>query len=254
MMDELFLRDRISSGAGARIKLLLNDDSVVTIEEKSAVTLSEYVYSTRRSVRKGVLSLLLGGIRTQLNRSGFAEEEFIVRTSNAIAGVKGTDFIVRAPSREATRVFVIDGVVEVRNDHRPYAVCRLTAGLFTEVLRTEPPLAPAQIEKPLMDSLTSQFTLADAVTRPSRGLARAGGASGAAGGASRLEPLPGGQGVTRQVVSPQVSGQLGQEPLVGVAGSVAPPRPAPPAPGPAPAPANPSLRPVLNEVFGSGRR
>ena len=88
LMDELFVHDRIITEKGAMIKILLTDDSVVTIDEKSSVNLAGYIYNTRESVRKGVFHMIVGRIRARLSLTGFAEEEFIIRTDNAVAGVK----------------------------------------------------------------------------------------------------------------------------------------------------------------------
>lgn len=77
-----------------------------------------------------------------------AGEKFEVETSNAVAGVRGTDFIVEADEGAAgaprARVTVVEGKVAVANRNSPKADVLVADGQVTVVEKDQPPTAPSR--------------------------------------------------------------------------------------------------------------
>ena len=261
VMDPIMLHDRIATPPGASVRIILTDDSVVTIGEKSSLAIADYVYNSRKRVRRGILDLILGGVRTQLNRAGFADEEFIVRTSNAIAGVKGTDFVVTTTIAERTKVFVLEGRVSVANVASPQERRIVGAGSYTLVEKKRIPLKPQPMSEAVLREIENRFSLRATAARGAADLPRAGAAlrgsippSGSrAEQAAADRAQPGGAPLSAGFYNPQASGQIGLEPPpvgiaggAGASGSAAPSRPS------SPGRSGGFPRKALEEVFGAG--
>jgi hypothetical protein len=115
--DNVFPRDRISTGEGALVRVLLDGKAVVTVRELSVLTLSE---------RPGhaVVALESGAVTASIAHDRLRHSEgFEIRTRNAVAAVRGTILTVEAGEASAeaaagppvplTRILVHRGQVEV---------------------------------------------------------------------------------------------------------------------------------------------
>jgi hypothetical protein len=76
--------DTIKTASGCRVKLLFNDDSVLTLGENSRLAIKEYFYS-RDKGGKSTFNLLDGKMHTVVGKTGFE-----VQTPTAIAATRGT--------------------------------------------------------------------------------------------------------------------------------------------------------------------
>ncbi|MDZ7379012.1 MAG: FecR family protein, partial [candidate division KSB1 bacterium] len=111
----IFLNDTVQTRANSRVKVLLRDDSIMTLAENSEMHFTEFVLRPEQQQRRTVISLALGKLKvltTGLFGPGSATE---VRTPNTVAGVRGTTFIVIFIPPDITQVIGLDGVVTVRN-------------------------------------------------------------------------------------------------------------------------------------------
>jgi hypothetical protein len=104
--DDVFLRDRVTTGDKAITRILLGGKVIVTARERSTLTITEV---------PGVstIDLASGRIAVAVDRSRMKPGERVdVRTPSAIAGVRGTVLIVEAQGSTST-VTVLKGLVEV---------------------------------------------------------------------------------------------------------------------------------------------
>jgi hypothetical protein len=104
--DDVFLRDRVTTGDNAITRILLGGKVIVTARERSTLTITEV---------PGVSTIDLAGgrIAVAVDRSRMKPGERIdIRTQSAIAGVRGTVLIVEAQGSTST-VTVLKGLVEV---------------------------------------------------------------------------------------------------------------------------------------------
>jgi hypothetical protein len=86
--DDVFLHDRIATGDRSLARLLLGGKAVVTIRERSLLTITEVPGRSTIDIQSGKLSLAIARERM---RPG---EVLDVRTPNAVAAVRGTVLIV----------------------------------------------------------------------------------------------------------------------------------------------------------------
>ncbi len=144
LKERLFSGDTVKTEEKSRVTIFLADESVITIGPKAQFQLESFSLNPSRNERQAKAKILAGKTRFHLQRAFGGSSQFNVSTPTAIAGVKGTKFLVWVVSEKLTRVAVIEGLITVRNilPHLPQEVL-LQAGYTTSVSTGQPPLAPS---------------------------------------------------------------------------------------------------------------
>lgn len=107
----VFVGDIIETGADGRLRILLEDSSVVTLSEDSKLTVDEQVFNPDGGERSSFFSLLRGRVRAMVSKYiNATDSRFEVRTPTAVAGVRGTDKEVTFnPSTGQTGLYLYEG-------------------------------------------------------------------------------------------------------------------------------------------------
>lgn len=105
--DDVFLGDRLHTGENSRARLALRDDSVITLAPDSELELTAQLVGPAKATAH--LGLAAGAARAVVpDRYGTPGSQFDVTTPTAVAGVRGTSFlIVFDVRRRLTRVLGI---------------------------------------------------------------------------------------------------------------------------------------------------
>jgi hypothetical protein len=104
--DDVFLRDRVTTGEDAITRLLLGGKVIITAREHSTLTITE-------TPGLSTIHLTSGRIAVAVEKSRMKPGERVdIRTPNAVAGVRGTVLIVEAGNNVST-VTVLRGLVHV---------------------------------------------------------------------------------------------------------------------------------------------
>ena len=82
--DEVFLQDTVTTGDQSLARMLLGGKAVVTVRERSVLTITEVPGKSTIDLESGKFAL---AVAREKMRPG---EEILIRTPNAIAGVRGT--------------------------------------------------------------------------------------------------------------------------------------------------------------------
>jgi hypothetical protein len=102
----VYLRDRVTTGDNAITRILLGGKVIVTARERSTLTITE-------APGLSTIDLTSGRIAVAVDKTKMKPGERVdVRTPNAIAGVRGTVFIVEV-HRNTSTVTVLRGLVDV---------------------------------------------------------------------------------------------------------------------------------------------
>jgi hypothetical protein len=128
--------DTVRTAVGSKVKILLRDDSIMTLAERSEMQFTEFLLTPRQ--RRTIVSLTLGRLRVVTARLFGTGSVTEVRTANTVAGVRGTTFVVIFIPPEETEVVVLDGVVAVRNPNFPQLE-PVPANFHTQILGDAPP-------------------------------------------------------------------------------------------------------------------
>jgi hypothetical protein len=102
--------DALETSAGGRLEVTLEDGSIVRVDEKSRLLVDSVVRIGDQSW-KVKLTLALGQIWSKVTRKVGEGAGYEVHTERAVAGVRGTEFLVEASGDH--NVEVDEGVVDV---------------------------------------------------------------------------------------------------------------------------------------------
>jgi hypothetical protein len=143
------LGDRLVTGKKARIKVLFSDDSLVTVGGKTELTITTHLFDAKAKQRKTVIELIKGKMRALVQKEvAGTSGAFEVHTKNAVAGVRGTEFVISSIN-DKLRLWTISGNMElVDNDGAKKLVaagegCEVKNGVVT----ASHALAQAEISK-----------------------------------------------------------------------------------------------------------
>jgi hypothetical protein len=212
--DDVFSRDRISTGEGALVRVLLGGKAVVTVRELSVLAISE-------QGGRAVVLLDSGAVTASVAHSRLRPGESIeIRTRNAVAAVRGTVLTVEAgeapagtpggPAVPLSRIRVLSGSVEVSASADPAAATVLVgarqqvsvSGNTIGALQPAPALAAAQSglaapqhdapPDPFVDALAERengraLGLANSILRPDPGVGGQHQSNHSGGGESPLQ-------------------------------------------------------------------
>jgi len=111
----VFLNEVVSTGEAARLQITFADNTLLTLGEKSSLTLDRYVFNP--GAGRGMIRFRVDGAFRFLSGqvSKLARASVIVTTRVANIGVRGTEFWAGPIDNLALGVLLIDGAVRVSN-------------------------------------------------------------------------------------------------------------------------------------------
>ncbi len=144
--DPVFLKDIIATKESSRAKLLLVNDSLFSLASNSSVEITEFMFKDGKG--KSVMSVTSGKVHTKILRALTPEARLEVRTPNAVAGARGTEWLtVIEPEKEnspsKSTFYTLGQSISVTNPEFPDQTVTVNSGQFTEVKKGFPPTAPA---------------------------------------------------------------------------------------------------------------
>lgn len=142
--DAIFLQDTVRTGAASKLKVLLRNDSILTLSEQSEMAFTEFLLTPLQ--QRSIMNLLFGTVKVITMRIFGTGSGMEVRTPNAIAGIRGTTFVVRFIPPDSTDVFVFEGTLTVRNlDPAIPGVVSIPPNTRTSISGKTAPTAPIAI-------------------------------------------------------------------------------------------------------------
>ena len=166
--DGIFLGDRLHTLADGRMKILLRDESVLTLGASSELTIDEQTVGAEAPAsRFGLAAGTLRAIVTE--RYGKPGARFEVQTPTAIAGVRGTGFIATYDgAKDETVVVGLFDTTFVRSlvDSQAQHEVRIGPGDATTVRRGSYPLRPSPASERLLRDLGAATTVSSKDAAP----------------------------------------------------------------------------------------
>jgi len=113
--DNVFVDDRISTAERSIVRVLLGGKALVTVRELSSLTITEEANRSTVTLNSGKIAIVVARRRMKPG------ETLEIRTSNAIAAVRGTVLVVEVvgATPPTTNVHVIHGLVDVWPGNTP---------------------------------------------------------------------------------------------------------------------------------------
>ena len=120
--NKIYKSDKIKTGPNGKIQILFKDKNVLNLSPGTELSVSDYQVGNGTNSRRALFKLLRGKVRSKVKNKykGTKSSHFRVQTSSAVAGVRGTDFVVsfNVGDKEVTKVHTLSGEVsfgEVRS-------------------------------------------------------------------------------------------------------------------------------------------
>ncbi|MBU1054607.1 MAG: FecR family protein [Proteobacteria bacterium] len=141
----LFSGDRLITQDTGRIEIALNDGSTLILSPKTDMELSENVYDHQKKIRSSLINMYLGKARFLVTKLvKFRLSAFKVRTATAIAGVRGSDFVITASPVSTEIAALAKTSLEVTSTKSPYKITFLSD---FEKVSVEKDALPSSVEK-----------------------------------------------------------------------------------------------------------
>lgn len=163
-------KDVVATGDKSRAKLLLTDDTLLSVGQKSRLEVTEYLLDKNR--RNSIVSLKAGAMHTKVEKFLEPGSKFEVHTPTAVAGARGTEWLTVISENPGTTFYALQNAIAVFNPALPTQVVTVVAGQFTTVAAGLAPTLPAAFTPAMIQGVMGQV-----------GAAMPAGASGAAGAA-----------------------------------------------------------------------
>ena len=158
--DAVFWNDLVKTTDLGRMRILLEDQSVLNIGARSSMRIVPVSGASQLSN----LELEFGRFRAKVIEKAGTGGRVVITTPTAALGVVGTHFYVRGDEKQAT-VIVFEGKVQVRDSNPNISGEQtLLAGELTTVLRDQPP-SPKRPATPQEIQQAMEETLPAAVAR-----------------------------------------------------------------------------------------
>jgi hypothetical protein len=115
--DNTHFLDTYETKAKSRLKVLFEDDSIITLGENTKISITENLYNPREKKRSTTIKMVSGSLRVLVGK-GFAasKSKFEVHTPTSMAAARGTYFIVwltEEAGKQHSHILVLEGKVEV---------------------------------------------------------------------------------------------------------------------------------------------
>lgn len=110
--DKIFQGSSIETGTSGRAKIIMSDRSVIHISPSTKTNIANYVPNEGK--KNVEIQLSQGKIRSEVKGAYGENNKFLIKTPTAVAGVRGTDFLVNHNIQtNTTSVTTFKGAVEL---------------------------------------------------------------------------------------------------------------------------------------------
>lgn len=146
--------DTLRTGRPGRMKVVFQDDTMLTLADGSEITINDQVFAPQEGVARSILRLAKGKVRAVVSdyykQTGARYE---VRTNTAVAGVRGTEFTVSYDvDTDHTEILGISGVVAVHSLIDPSGPgVLITASETTSIPKGQLPATPHKLDRELFE-------------------------------------------------------------------------------------------------------
>jgi hypothetical protein len=157
---ELEKKDLLKTGPKAKMQIIFNDETVVTIGKKSEFKVYDYFYKKGDKKPKASFGFLKGSFKSVTGKIGkVAKERFVLKTKTASMGIRGTT-IVGQVSDAGDKIACTDGAIVVTSLTTGVTV-PVPAGKITTVKKGSNPTparnySPAEISSMENDTVEEQ--------------------------------------------------------------------------------------------------
>ncbi|HEX9759070.1 MAG TPA: FecR family protein [Nitrospiria bacterium] len=204
----VLFKDLYETKKEAKLKLLFEDDSILTLGENSRLEINENIFDPDQGKRSTVLNLVSGSVRALVGKFfGGPDSRFEIHTPTAVAAARGTYFIVwnekdKKGLNEKGLTGIVNigskGLVEAKNENSKIkGSVLLGENQYTMVEEGKSPTPAAPIDLKLLGNLLVKTEIKDQVAQE---IPKGTEAPGSDVSMETVTSLPGQRGGTQQAL------------------------------------------------------
>jgi len=138
--------DFLKTGEESEAIISFGKKAVITVAGNSMLRITTTIFE-KEDIKKIKIQMPKGKIWSAVEKLPVPESKFEIETPNALAGVRGTVFMVGVkPEEDSTRISVIEGEVNVSST-RTEGYVVLKANMSTTVVANKSPVSPQVLEE-----------------------------------------------------------------------------------------------------------
>ena len=112
LASPVFMNDRIKTDAESKATFTFDDKSALTLGENANISIKKHIYDPDKDLRETVVNVALGTVRFVVTKGKAKGSAFKVVTPTAVAGVRGTEFVVTVQPDGRTTFINIEGSID----------------------------------------------------------------------------------------------------------------------------------------------
>ncbi len=160
--SDVYEKDTIRTGEDSQARIFFVDESTVSVGPETTIKIEKLLCSPSKNQREGSLKLLAGKARFDVGKLFSKDSTFEVKTPTAVAGVKGTSFIVWVTSEQLTKLMGLSGSVTITSILPSVeGEMLLTSGVMISIEDGVPPGDPVPISFDELIDLLQNLGLID---------------------------------------------------------------------------------------------
>jgi FecR protein len=111
----VYMNDHFETDLSSKATFTFDDGSTLTLAEGSIVNITKHIYDPSKDLRQTIIHLSRGTVRFVVTKGKARGSMFKVITPTAIAGVRGTEFVVDVAPDGKTNFLVLEGQIETKS-------------------------------------------------------------------------------------------------------------------------------------------
>jgi len=112
LASPVFMNDHIKTKPESKATFTFDDKSSLTLGENASVNIKKHIYDPEKDLRQTVVNVALGTVRFVVTKGKSKGSAFKVVTPTAVAGVRGTEFVVTVLPNGKTTFINIEGSID----------------------------------------------------------------------------------------------------------------------------------------------
>ena len=116
----LYKRDVLVTLSNARLRVKLNDESIITMVSRTRLTINESVFDRAKKRFVSYLKMSIGKARFYVRKvRNMSHPDYRIKTPTAVVGIRGSDLVAEVTTNQAVITAFEDTLLEVSSDKFP---------------------------------------------------------------------------------------------------------------------------------------
>ena len=143
----LYEGDRIETEGNGNGKIEFIDQSQLAIGQSTTLKITKYLFNPQTKTRGSLLHLIIGQVRVQVKPYiQWGVGQYQIQTGSAVAGVRGTDFLVRVLTNGVSEFYLMSGSLELRGTEGGRRSISLASDQYSRVPLGGDPAVPMRYD------------------------------------------------------------------------------------------------------------